>query len=130
MSAMREIARFRSPRFVPILPESSQLAPGAYGAELAFWLAGTLARRGIATGYPVAGERCWLLRYVADTGAAFEVACANVEGDATHWRITLACHGEGAAGASFEAAQPLVNAIRFVLYRAVPGKDIGWRYEE
>ena len=59
MKAMREVARFRSRRFLPVLPEASQVEPGVYGAELAFWLAEKLARQGVVTRYPVAGEGCW-----------------------------------------------------------------------
>ena len=127
MSAVREIARFRSPRFLPVLPEASQLAPGVYGAELAFWLAEKLARRGIATSYPRAGERCWVLEFQAEAGAAFRLRCANIDGSDQHWHLAL--EGAGAAP-PFEAARPLVNAIRFVLYRAAPREAIAWRYPD
>ena len=58
-------------------------------------------------------------------GAAFRVTCANVAGSDVHWRIAL----EGERPASFEHAQPLVNAIRFVLHAGAPREDIDWRYE-
>lgn len=125
MKAVRELARFRSRRFVPILPEACQLAPKTYGAELAFWLAGKLALQGIATGYPAPGERCWLLRWEPQAGAVFEVVCVNCEGSKEHWRVALV-RDDGAGGASFDAAQPLVNAIRFVLHAAVPRGEIAW----
>ena len=61
MTDIREVATFRSARFVPILPDACQLEPRIYGAELAFWLAGKLARQGVVTSYPVAGSPpgCW-----------------------------------------------------------------------
>lgn len=122
---MREVATFRSRRFVPVLPDASQVEPGVYGAELAFWLAGKLAQRGIVTRYPVAGQGCWVLEYAAEEGAAFRVMCANVAGSDVHWRIALGAEEP----ASFGQAQPLVNALRFVLHAGVPRQDIDWRYE-
>lgn len=116
MTDIREVATFKSARFVPILPDACQLEPRIYGAELAFWLAGKLARQGVVTSYPVAGESAWVLEH-----PSAEVLCVNAGGSDTHWRIALATpHGE---------VQALVNAIRFVLYAAVPSTDIDWRYD-
>jgi len=123
MKAVRELVRFRSRRFAPVLPGACQLQPHTYGAELAFWLAGKLARQGVATSYPVAGEGCWLLRFETEAGAVFELRCVNVGGSDEHWRIALA----GEPGAALETAQPLVNALRFVLHAAVPRADLDWR---
>ena len=52
MSALRDIAEFRSTKFAPVLPDDSQVNPQVYGAELAFWLCTELAKRGIVTSYP------------------------------------------------------------------------------
>lgn len=44
---------FTSATFLPVLPEDCQVNPGAYGFELAWWLAQALARSGVVTSYPV-----------------------------------------------------------------------------
>ena len=125
MKAVREVATFRSRRFLPILPEASQLRPGVYGAELAFWLAGKLAQQGVVTRYPVAGDGCWLLEYEVEEGAAFQLRCVNAAGSDAGWRIALASDSP----ASFGQARSLVNALRFVLHAGVPRADIDWRYD-
>lgn len=125
MKAVREVATFRSRRFLPILPEASQLRPGVYGAELAFWLAGKLAQQGVVTRYPVAGDGCWLLEYEVEEGAAFQLRCVNAAGSDAGWRIALASDNP----ASFGQARSLVNALRFVLHAGVPRADIDWRYD-
>jgi hypothetical protein len=121
MKEIRELAGFRSRRFSPILPEACQVKPRAYGAELAFWLAGKLARQGVVTSYPVAGRLGWTL----ESDGSCSVLCANVDGSDEHWRIALACSD----GFSAEKARSLVNAIRFVLHAAVSSEDIDWRYD-
>jgi hypothetical protein len=121
MKEIREVAGFRSRRFVPVLPDACQAGSRLYGAELAFWLAGKLARQGVVTSYPVAGRLGWTL----ESGGSLSVLCANVDGSDEHWRISLAC----GHGFSYEKAQDLANAIRFVLHAAVPSGDIDWRYD-
>jgi hypothetical protein len=132
MKEIRDIAEFRSGRFKPILPDTCQVNPRRYGAELAFWLAGKLARQGVVTSYPVAQDWGWMLVFDAGDGVAFDVLCANIGDSDEHWSLGLARRGTGwfgRAAASFDAAQPLVNAIRFVLHAAVPTEDLDWRYD-
>ena len=124
MSTVRELARFRSRRFAPLLPEACQLGPGSYGAELAFWLAGKLARHGVVTSYPARGEGGWLLGFTAADGTAFQVLCRNVDGSDEDWLLALVPCMPG-----HEAARPLLNAIRQVLHASVPKTDIAWLYE-
>src|SRR5262245_29293448 len=54
MEELRDIAR--SERFSPVLPDESQVNPGVYGAELAFWLCAELAALGVITSYPVSED--------------------------------------------------------------------------
>lgn len=132
MSELREIVTFRSRRFVPILPEACQVKPRIYGAELAYWLMEKLLRQGVVTGYPAAGEAGWLLSYATGTGASFQVLCANVDGSDGHWRLSLACRAGHAGEQAYHGAEAgaevkaLLNAIRFVLYRAVRREEISW----
>lgn len=129
---VREIAAFRSRRFVPILPEACQLEPGVHGAELAFWLAGKLAGQGVVTSYPVARDGCWILEYETQAGGDFELICTNIDGSDGYWRVALRRRNDGgfaSGAASFGAAQALVNAIRFVLHAAVPKEEIEWRHD-
>ena len=129
---MRDIAAFRSGRFKPILPDTCQVNPRRYGAELAFWLAGKLAQQGVVTSYPVAEDWGWMLSFDAGQGVVFHILCGNIDGSDEHWGLSLGRKGTGwfgRAAASFEAAQPLVNAIRFVLHAAVPSQDIDWLYD-
>ncbi len=44
---------FYSAQFLPYLPESCQVNPGAYGFELALWLSNALIRFDIVTSYPL-----------------------------------------------------------------------------
>lgn len=125
MREVRDIAVFHSSRFKPILPDACQVGPRTYGAELAFWLAGKLAKQGVVTSYPVAADTGWMLSFAAAGGTVFQVLCANVDGSDTHWRLSLACDSP-----SLDAARDLVNAIRFVVHAAVPRADIDWRYRD
>jgi hypothetical protein len=121
MKEIRELALFRSRRFLPVLPDECQVNPRTYGAELAFWLAGKLARQGVVTSYPVATDAGWRL----ESGHSFRVLCTNVAGSDEQWRIALArCDGT-----AHEEARGLVNAIRFVLHAAVPRADIDWHHD-
>ena len=133
MKDIRDVAEFKSGRFLPILPDKCQVNPRTYGAELAFWLAGKLAQQGIVTSYPEPEDWCWMLEFEADERAFFQIICSNVEGSDQHWSISIARCGRGwfnRATPSFEKAQGLVNAIRFVLYAAVPPEDIDWHYAD
>ncbi|MEI9995005.1 MAG: hypothetical protein WDM91_10455 [Rhizomicrobium sp.] len=53
--------RFKSDAFLPTLPEDSQVNPGVYGFELAFWLSQRLADAGFSTCYPQEEDWGWFV---------------------------------------------------------------------
>lgn len=65
---------FSSTKFLPYLPESCQVNPGAYGFELASWLSLALAKAGFATRYPSSEEFGWYLEYL-EGEAEFMIGC-------------------------------------------------------
>jgi len=65
---------FSSTQFLPYLPESCQVNPGAYGFELACWLSQKLAAAGFATSYPTNEDWGWYIEYIEDE-AAFLIGC-------------------------------------------------------
>ena len=68
---------FESSEFLPCLPEDSQVNPGTYGFELAFWLSQMLASRGIAVSYPQDDDWGWFIDTV-DADGETTVTCLNV----------------------------------------------------
>ena len=115
---LRDLVEFRTDRFTPFLPEDSQVNPGVYGAELAYWLAQRLASRGVVTSYPEYEDWGWYLNYATTEGAEFAIHCANVEGTRNQWLLTLRRHSRklfGRGKPSFEMASVLVSAIHEVL---------------
>lgn len=119
MSAIRDIAEFRSPRFTPVLPEASQVNPGCYGAELAFWHCTCLfVQGGIATSYPVAEGWGWFLDYATGAGDEFALHCGNIDGEDDRWLLTLRRFGRKLFGRDepdFERASPLIDALATLL---------------
>jgi hypothetical protein len=84
---------FRSAEFLPYLPEACQANPGVYGFELAHWLSRELARRGMATSYPLGEDWGWFIEHI-DGEAEIMIGCASVSdedegyrGEAIEWRI-------------------------------------------
>ena len=67
---------FTSATFLPVLPEDCQVNPGAYGFELAWWLAQALARSGVVTSYPVGEDWGWLIEY-SEGDAEFMIGCGS-----------------------------------------------------
>lgn len=65
---------FYSSRFLPYLPESCQVNPGAYGFELALWLSNALMQTGIVTSYPLGEDWGWFIEY-AEGDAEFMIGC-------------------------------------------------------
>jgi hypothetical protein len=133
MEDLQDIAQFRSARFVPFLPDDSQVNPGVYGAELAFWLCEALARRGVVTSYPEYEDWGWYIEYSADSGAEFAVHCGNVHGEPNQWLLSLRRFGRKLFGRdkpSFSHAEPLVARIREVLAEEPSISELEWLYPE
>lgn len=78
---------FESDLFLPLLPESAQGNPGAYGFELAWWLAQRLQEMGITTSYPLGEDWGWLIEHIDESDAEFTIGCGS-----------MADHGEGYKG--------------------------------
>ncbi len=57
---------FSTDKFTPYLPEDAQQNPGAYGFELADWLARSLAQQDLITSYPVGEDWGWFIEYLQD----------------------------------------------------------------
>jgi hypothetical protein len=85
---------FSSAKFLPTLPEACQAGPGAYGFELALWLAQGLCRHGVVTGYPNVEEWGWCLECEPADGLSFMIGCcsecragAGYQGAAVGWSV-------------------------------------------
>ncbi len=132
MNSLRDIAEFRSSRFSPLLPEDSQVNPGVYGAELAYWLCTELARNGVVTSYPYAEDWGWIIEYVTPEGSEFAVHCGNVGGSADHWLLSIRRHGRKLFGRDlppYELAEPLVRGIESLLRSEDSITEMNWLYE-
>jgi len=66
---------FYSRRFLPYLPESCQVNPGAYGFELALWLSNALIQLDIVTSYPMSEDWGWFIEY-SEGDAEFMIGCS------------------------------------------------------
>lgn len=84
-----DLVELRTDRFSPFLPDDSQVNPGVYGAELAYWLARKLASRGVFTSYPQCEDWGWYLDYVTNGGAKFAIYCGNIDGAKGVWLVSL-----------------------------------------
>lgn len=87
---------FSSPKFLPRLPEECQGNPGAYGFELAWWLAQALVARGVVTSYPVGEDWGWLIEHTNSNETEFTIGCSSMasegegyEGTAIDWSIFI-----------------------------------------
>jgi hypothetical protein len=131
MDALRDIARFRSERFAPTLPEDSQVNPQVYGAELAFWLCTELARRGVVTSYPHSEDWGWFVEYFTPRGSEFAVHCGNVDGARDRWLLSLRRYGRKMFGRDkppYDDAAPLIEGIRALLNGSAVA-DLEWLYQ-
>jgi len=87
---------FSSTQFLPYLPESCQVGPGAYGFELASWLSQKLAKAGFATRYPSNDDdRGWYIEYL-EGEAEFMIGCGcqaeegeGYKGTPVSWHIIV-----------------------------------------
>lgn len=131
MNALRDIIEFRSQRFVPILPDDSQVNPGVYGAELAYWLCFELARRGVVTSYPNSEDWGWFIEYFPGGDSEFAVHCGNVGGANDHWRLSLRRHGRklfGRGKPPYSEAAQLIEATRALVEGDSSSSEIKWLY--
>jgi hypothetical protein len=133
MDALRDIARFRSGRFAPALPEECQVNPQVYGAELAVWLGAALARKGVITSYPESEDWGWFIEYSDKSGAEFAVHCCNTENSADQWILSLRRFGRKLFGRDkppLSLASPLITAIQAVLREEPSVSDLQWLFSE
>lgn len=125
---MHTAVTFSSEQFRPVLPEESQVNPGRYGAELAFWLCTRLAEEGIVTSYPEYEDWGWFVEYITSDGDEFWLACGNVDGTQDRWHCFLQPTKKGLFGrkGDIEKAKPLIDAVRRVLDAASSVHTIEW----
>lgn len=89
---------FTSARFLPVLPEDCQVNPGAYGFELAFWLAQALAQADLYTSYPLSEDWGWFIEYNTDEtevmiGCSSQCAAGDgYQGQAVDWLVFIEPH--------------------------------------
>lgn len=132
MSELRDIVEFRSRRFVPVLPDDSQVNPGVYGAELAWWLCAELSRRGVVTSYPNSEDWGWFIEYFPGGGSEFAVHCGNVGGESDRWLLSLRRHGRKLFGRDkppYSEAAPLVEAIKAAIEGDSASSEVRWLYD-
>ena len=132
MSDLKDIVEFRSESFRPFLPDDSQVNPGVYGAELAFWLASRLAAVGVITSYPEQEDWGWYIEYLPASGSEFAVHCTNDDESGTRWTLRLRRHARKMFGRDkpeYTEAHALVAAIRKVLLAEQAVSDVRWLYD-
>lgn len=131
MNTLRDIVRFHSDRFSPVLPELCQVNPQVYGAELAFWLATELVPLGVVTSYPESEDWGWYIEYFAESGAEFAVHCGNVEGAKDVWLLSLRRHARKWFGRdlpSYSEAAPLILGVRHLISSESSITQVDWLY--
>jgi hypothetical protein len=82
---------FTTDKFLPTLPEECQTNPGAYGFELALWLAHQLLRNGIVTSYPQSEDWGWFIEFTDEAETEIQIGCSS-----------MASHGDGYQGKPIE----------------------------
>ena len=133
MQEVTDIAQFRSERFAPALPEECQVNPKVYGAELAYWLAAALARRGVGTSYPESEDWGWFIEYSGESGAEFAVHCCNLDGSRDQWMLSLRRYGRKLLGRDkppLSAASSLISGISAVLREESSVSELRWLFPE
>ena len=118
MHDLLDIAEFTCPAVAPFLPEDSQVNPEVYGAELAFWLARSLAAEGVVTTYPESDDWGWYLEFCTESESEFAVHCGNVGGSKERWAIQVRRYARKLFGRDkppWDEANLLLEAIVRVL---------------
>ncbi|MFO1369985.1 MAG: hypothetical protein U1F46_13405 [Marinagarivorans sp.] len=115
---MNTCVEFTSDLFTPFLPESAQVNPHCYGAELAWWLCQQLAGKGIVTSYPNNEDWGWFIEYGVED-YEYWLCCGNVpDARVNQWPIHLNCKPRGLFGRNktpVALAEPLLIALAEVL---------------
>ena len=126
---MNTCVTFTSPLFKPFLPDTVQVNPGCYGAELAWWLAKQLAFRQIITSYPNYEDWGWFLEYLVGDNA-YWICCGNLSGTEDHWQIFV----EPQVKTIFkrkkppiDKAAPVLKILNDVLEKSPQIYDIKWQ---
>lgn len=73
---------FQSAHFAPTLSEGAQVNDGAYGFELALFLAKALSASGVIVSYPLAEDWGWFLDVRSCRGVSMRVGCIVKEAPA------------------------------------------------
>ena len=127
---MSDHVTFTTPFFAVEPGEDAHTNPGIYGRALARWLAEALRARGLAVEDAIPEDWGWCIT-VKREPLALRVACANVDGSVTEWRVFAAAERglrqwlrrAGDATAEVRALQAHLAAI----VPTVPGaRDIAW----
>ena len=129
---MDTAVEFESKEFAPFLPEESQVNPNVYGAELAFWLAEQLAKKGVVTSYPNYEDWGWFIEYITESGDEYWLCCGNREGETDKWLCYLNPKAKGLFGrnkASVEGAVSLLTALRSILAESSGITSVRWSTE-
>ena len=122
---------FNSDRFRPILPEESQVNPGRYGAELAYWLCAELANANVITSYPNYEDWGWFLEYQGERGEEFRLCCGNVDGSDNEWQCFVEPLSRGLfkGKANLASASQLTAVLKDILEKTTEISDIEWSKE-
>lgn len=123
---------FTSDLFNPFLPESAQVNPGCYGAELAWWLSRELAQKGLVTSYPNSEDWGWFVEYFVEDNE-YWLCCGSVNETESEWHIFLDPKAKGMFGrnkASVKEAEPLLSALRDILSTTENISNIHWYSED
>lgn len=131
MGELKDIAEFVSGKFNPILPDECQVNPEVYGAELAYWLCGELAKRQIVTSYPQHEDWGWYIEFTTKSGSEFAVHCGNITGVENRWLLSLRRYGRTLFGRDkppFSDADILISGIKETLETEPSITELKWLF--
>jgi hypothetical protein len=121
---------FESSEFLPFLPEEAQSNPGVYGFELASWLSRGLAKKNLATPYPLQEDWGWLIEHAPDDVVRL-VGCSSVCGEGEGYEgksITWSIFVEQKKSAK-ESARAITEQLQRAISALLEGEQIAWRLE-
>lgn len=125
---MDTVVDFSSELFRPLLPDKCQVNWQTFGAELAFWLSGQLAKKGIITSYPYFDEWGWFVEYCVDDNQ-YLLCCSNTDELGREWCCFLQPQSKGMLGrkkAPVKQAALLLCALSELLEETSGITDIEW----